>query len=82
MSAIATEWVAPAPETRAAKAEGVFRMVANRIKRQIAVRRNRRILRDLPDFMLEDIGISRSQIDWIVAERIDHAGNPKGPYPF
>jgi len=57
-------------------------MVANRIKRQIAVRRNRRILHDLPDFMLEDIGIDRSQIDWIVAERVDHAGNPKGPYPF
>jgi len=82
MSAITTEWVASAPEARVAKAEGVFRMVANRIKRQIAVRRNRRILHDLPDFMLEDIGIDRSQIDWIVAERVDHAGNPKGPYPF
>ena len=82
MSAITTEWAVPAPQAPAAKSYGVFRTVGNWIKRQIAVRRNRRILHDLPDFMLEDIGISRSQIDWIVAERIDHAGNPKGPYPF
>lgn len=82
MSAITTEWVASAPEAPATKSEGVFRTVGNWINRQIAVRRNRRILHDMPDFMLKDIGIDRSKIDRIVAERIDHAGNPKGPYPF
>jgi uncharacterized protein YjiS (DUF1127 family) len=82
MSAITAEWVAAAPEASDTKSVGVFRMVANRIKREIAIRRNRWILHDLPDAMLNDIGIDRSQINRIVAERIDHAGNPKGPYPF
>jgi hypothetical protein len=41
MSAITTEWVAPAPEATATKSEGVFRTTGNWIGRQIAIRRNR-----------------------------------------
>jgi uncharacterized protein YjiS (DUF1127 family) len=50
--------------------------------RRYAIHTHRRILHSLPDHVLEDIGISRSEIDGIVPERLDHAGRPIGPYPF
>jgi uncharacterized protein YjiS (DUF1127 family) len=80
MSAISYDYApvtAQEPEGRS-----VFRKIVDAMRRQIAIERNRRILHDMPDFMLQDIGIERAHIDDIVAGRLDHQGKPKGPYPF
>jgi uncharacterized protein YjiS (DUF1127 family) len=50
--------------------------LADFLRRQHAIRYNRRILEALPDRMLSDMGISRSEIDSAIAARLDHAGRP------
>lgn len=72
---------AQASSSRAIFARGA-RNVADWVRRRYAIYMHRRILHSLPDHVLEDIGISRSMIDGVVPERLDHAGHPVGPYPF
>jgi uncharacterized protein YjiS (DUF1127 family) len=38
------------------------------IRRRVEINRNRQLLRELPDDILKDIGISRSDIDYVTAE--------------
>jgi uncharacterized protein YjiS (DUF1127 family) len=50
-----------------------------RASRQVAIRRARRELLDLPDFMLADLGISRSEVDSVVRHgRADATRLPRG----
>jgi uncharacterized protein YjiS (DUF1127 family) len=39
--------------------------VLSGVRRVLAARRNRRVLEELPDSLLKDIGISRGNIDYI-----------------
>ena len=83
MSAISADFAVPvaAPAVAPVLMRAV-RATTDWVKRRYAIHTHRRILHSLPDHVLEDIGISRSQIDGIVPERLDHAGRPIGPYPF
>jgi uncharacterized protein YjiS (DUF1127 family) len=38
-------------------------VVSRRIRRKLKVRADRKLLQAMPDYLLSDIGISRSQID-------------------
>jgi len=60
----------------------VMTAVVNWMRRRYAIHMHRRTLHELPDHVLEDIGIRRSMINRIVPERLDRAGRPQGPYPF
>ncbi len=42
-----------------------FATLLARIQHALAVRRDRRLLQELPDFILKDIGISRGSIDYM-----------------
>jgi uncharacterized protein YjiS (DUF1127 family) len=72
----------PAQDTTVSQATRLVTTVGHWIRRRYAIHMHRRVLHDLPDYILADIGISRSMIDGIVPERLDAAGRPKGPYPF
>lgn len=76
MSAMTSDWATPTAE--APERRSVFHAIVGRIRRHIAVQRNRRILHELPDFLLRDMGVERAQIDDIVAGRIDRYGRPTG----
>jgi uncharacterized protein YjiS (DUF1127 family) len=78
----ATTFYGTQPSNRVSHGRFAFQTVADWIRRRIAIERTRRILRALPDYMLEDIGIGRSQIDDVVAGSLNHAGKARGPYPF
>lgn len=54
----------------------------NWIRRRYAIVVNRNILRGLPDDLLADINLERRNINRFVAEGLDHAGRPRGPYPL
>lgn len=45
-----------------------------RQRRDLAIRRTRRALHELPDWMLRDIGISRGEIHEIAVTTYDHPG--------
>ena len=51
-------------------------VVARRIRRRMKIRADRRVLQDMPDYMLSDLGISRSEIGGAVQFGRDH---PLGP---
>ena len=38
-------------------------VVARRIRRRLKIRADRKVLQAMPDYLLSDLGISRSQID-------------------
>ena len=82
MSAITFDWPAQADETKDERKPETTRSVLDWIQRRIAIFRHRKLLHALSDSVLADIGINREQIDWIVADRLDYAGRPRGPYPF
>ena len=42
-------------------------LIARRIRRNLRVRSDRRLLRSMPDYILADLGLSRSGIDRAVA---------------
>ena len=42
-----------------------FRTLLASVKHALAVRRDRRLLQELPDFILKDIGINRGSIDYM-----------------
>jgi uncharacterized protein YjiS (DUF1127 family) len=81
---ITTAFVAtsPAQDTAVSQVTRLVMTVGKWIRRRYAIHVHRRVLHELPDYILADIGISRSMIDGIVPERLDDAGRPKGPYPF
>lgn len=49
--------------TRHAFAAGFPALIARRVTRYLRIRRDRRLLQAMPDYLLADIGISRSEID-------------------
>lgn len=50
-----------------------------RIRREMRLRRDRRHLREMPDHMLKDIGISRHEIDAVTAYGLgDPTRRPRG----
>ncbi|MBM3526488.1 MAG: DUF1127 domain-containing protein [Alphaproteobacteria bacterium] len=60
-----------APERREA---GILLRWAKRVIRQIQIQRQRRVLESMPDWILKDVGISRSDIDSISISLVD--GSP------
>jgi uncharacterized protein YjiS (DUF1127 family) len=46
-----------------------FAGVTRHVRRRIEINRNRRVLRDLPDHILKDIGIARGDINHITEGR-------------
>lgn len=51
------------------------RMLA-RLQRAIDIHRRRRLLRSLPDYLLKDVGLSRSDIDYIAEALADGRQDP------
>lgn len=58
--------------------EAVARGAARRMSRRMRVWRDRRALHELPDYLLHDIGISRSEIDYAV----ENGRRPEFRYPY
>ena len=46
----------------------LFGRLAGRFHRYMALRRTRRQLRDLDDYMLRDIGLTRGDLDFVAAD--------------
>jgi uncharacterized protein YjiS (DUF1127 family) len=55
---------------------GPIRRLFNAIQRSIAIAHNRRLLQGMPDDLLKDIGINRSDIDSIVVSMVDGIPDP------
>jgi uncharacterized protein YjiS (DUF1127 family) len=55
---------------------GPIRRLFSDIQRSIAIAQNRRVLQGIPDNLLKDIGISRSEIDSIVVSMVDDIPDP------
>lgn len=55
---------------------GVLRRVVQSIHREIRIRRQRRMLRAMPDWMMKDVGINRSDIDSLAAGIVDGFADP------
>ena len=63
-------------------ARRIFDTVRFFVRRQYVIRRNVRILENLSDSTLTDIGFSRGTIRSFVADHVDERGEPCGGYPF
>ena len=61
--------------SRGARA-GLIRRLFNAVVRSIAITHNRRFLQAMPDYMLKDIGINRSEIDSFVVSIVDEIPDP------
>jgi uncharacterized protein YjiS (DUF1127 family) len=63
-----TEMVSGAANRSAGRAPiGLVRWIAARIARSMATRRRRLILNEMSDDLLKDIGVSRSDIEYVAA---------------
>lgn len=69
--AIARDVVASVPLRPSARQPGPVARLVRAIARSIAIHRRRRMLQQMPDFLLKDIGISRSDIDYVVRASVD-----------
>jgi uncharacterized protein YjiS (DUF1127 family) len=64
----------PAPSGTPAwlrRAAGIVRRLAAEIRRAVDINSRRRMLHQMPDYLLKDIGISRSDIDYVAAVLVD-----------
>lgn len=71
MSTTFSDAVAGAPHVQASSRPRLVRRVFNRIHRAVLASTMRRELQKVPDHLLKDIGVSRSEIDAIVAGIVD-----------
>jgi uncharacterized protein YjiS (DUF1127 family) len=55
---------------------GRFLRWLKRFVRRVAIHRQRQVLQELPDWMLKDIGINRSDIDSIAVHLVDGRRDP------
>jgi uncharacterized protein YjiS (DUF1127 family) len=79
MSIASTHYPVPAAEQAGpAVLAQVVRAAADSIRRRRANRSERRLLHALTEHMLRDIGIAESEIDAILAERLDGSIRPRG----
>jgi uncharacterized protein YjiS (DUF1127 family) len=53
------------------RAAHVVRRLAAEVRRSIEINSRRRLLHQMPDYLLKDIGISRSDIDYVAAVLVD-----------
>jgi uncharacterized protein YjiS (DUF1127 family) len=54
----------------------VLSAFAYRLWRAQEVSRRRRLLNQMPDYLLKDIGVSRSEIDYVAAALVDGRQDP------
>jgi uncharacterized protein YjiS (DUF1127 family) len=55
---------------------GAIRRRFKSFRRSFAIARHRRLLQGMPDYLLKDIGINRSEIDSVVVSQIDGIPDP------
>jgi uncharacterized protein YjiS (DUF1127 family) len=60
----------------------LLRRVVARLMRAHAIRVRRRLLRELPDYLLKDIGLSRSDIDYVAQAIVDGRDDPTRQHSF
>jgi uncharacterized protein YjiS (DUF1127 family) len=60
----------------------ILRRLLHTMQRSVEISRRRRVLHQMPDYLLKDIGISRSEIDYVAVvladERADPTRRPRG----
>jgi uncharacterized protein YjiS (DUF1127 family) len=79
MSIVSIHYSVPAAEQAGpAVLAHAVRAAAGWIRRRRAIRSKRRSLHALSEHMLRDIGIAESEIDAIVAARLDGSIRPRG----
>jgi len=61
---------------------GLLRRVVARVMRAHAIQVRRRLLRELPDHLLKDIGLSRSDIDYVAQAIVDGRDDPTRQHSF
>jgi uncharacterized protein YjiS (DUF1127 family) len=66
-NAIFNDAIAGAPHVRAPSQPGLVRRLLGRLHRAVRISTMRSELQQIPDHLLKDIGVSRSEIDSIVA---------------
>jgi uncharacterized protein YjiS (DUF1127 family) len=62
---------AGAPRAQASSPPGLVHRLVRRIHRAVLIRKMRSELQQLPDYLLKDIGVNRSEIDSVVAGIVD-----------
>ena len=72
MSAIAQDMPLP----RAFARPGLLRRLLAHIKRARTIQVQRRLLHELPDHLLKDIGINRCNIDYVTQAIVDEREDP------
>jgi uncharacterized protein YjiS (DUF1127 family) len=63
-------------QTQPSRRHSLARRMYRRIVRSMEISRRRRVLAGMPDYLLKDIGINRSEIDAIVEALVDGREDP------
>jgi uncharacterized protein YjiS (DUF1127 family) len=64
------------PHTWSGSRLGIIRRLFKSFQRSFSIAQNRRRLHVMPDYLLKDIGISRSDIDSVVVSIVNGAPDP------
>jgi uncharacterized protein YjiS (DUF1127 family) len=71
-----------AREVSSPRRQSLARRMYRRIVRSVEISRRRRMLSAMPDYLLKDIGINRSDIDSLVESLVDGRDDPTRRHRF